>query len=46
VELGVTDHDTMDGVAEALEAGERHGVRVVAGTEISARGPSGSMHVL
>jgi hypothetical protein len=45
-QLGVTDHDTMEGVAEALEAGERHGVRVVPGTEISVRGASGSMHLL
>jgi predicted metal-dependent phosphoesterase TrpH len=44
--LGVTDHDTMDGVAEAVQAGEREGVRVVSGTEISVRGPSGSMHLL
>lgn len=45
-QLGVTDHDTMDGVDEALAAGAELGVQVVAGTEISVRGPSGSMHLL
>lgn len=44
--LAVTDHDTLDGVAEARAAGERLGVRVVAGVELSVRAPSGSMHLL
>ena len=44
--LALTDHDTMDGVGEALEAGERLGVRVIAGVELSVRAPSGSMHLL
>jgi predicted metal-dependent phosphoesterase TrpH len=34
--LALTDHDTVDGVAEALLAGEAHGVRVVSAVEISA----------
>jgi 3',5'-nucleoside bisphosphate phosphatase len=34
--LALTDHDTVSGVTEALRAGERHGVRVVAAVEISA----------
>jgi 3',5'-nucleoside bisphosphate phosphatase len=34
--LALTDHDTVSGVAEAIAAGERHGVRVVAAVEISA----------
>lgn len=34
--LALSDHDTISGVAEALEAGERHGVRVVPAVEISA----------
>jgi 3',5'-nucleoside bisphosphate phosphatase len=34
--LALTDHDTVGGVAEALAAGERHGVRVVPAVEISA----------
>jgi len=35
--LALTDHDTVDGVAEALAAGERLGVRVIPGIELSAR---------
>jgi predicted metal-dependent phosphoesterase TrpH len=34
--LALTDHDTVEGVAEALEAGARHGVKVVPAAEISA----------
>jgi 3',5'-nucleoside bisphosphate phosphatase len=34
--LALSDHDTVSGVAEALRAGERHGVRVVPAVEISA----------
>jgi predicted metal-dependent phosphoesterase TrpH len=34
--LALSDHDTVGGVSEALEAGERTGVRVVRAVEISA----------
>ena len=34
--LALTDHDTVSGVAEALRAGERYGVRVIPAVEISA----------
>lgn len=34
--LAITDHDTIDGVAAAMEAGERQGVRVIRGVEFSA----------
>lgn len=44
--LALTDHDTMDGVSEAIEAGERLGVRVIPGVELSVQAPSGSMHLL
>jgi 3',5'-nucleoside bisphosphate phosphatase len=44
--LAVTDHDTMAGVAAALAAGAHRGVRVIAGVELSARAPSGSLHLL
>jgi predicted metal-dependent phosphoesterase TrpH len=44
--LGVTDHDTIGGLEEALAAGDRLGLRVVPGVEISVRGPKGSMHLL
>ena len=44
--LGLTDHDTMAGVAEARAEGERAGVRVITGVEISVRVGRGSMHML
>ncbi|HST33829.1 MAG TPA: PHP domain-containing protein [Solirubrobacteraceae bacterium] len=34
--LALSDHDTISGVAEAIEAGERYGVHVVSAVEISA----------
>jgi predicted metal-dependent phosphoesterase TrpH len=34
--LALSDHDTVSGVSEALEAGERLGVRVVTSAEISS----------
>ena len=34
--LALTDHDTVTGVSEALEAGERFGVHVVSAVEISS----------
>jgi predicted metal-dependent phosphoesterase TrpH len=34
--LALTDHDTVDGVSEAITAGSEHGVRVVPAIEISA----------
>ena len=34
--LALTDHDTVAGLAEAQSAGERLGVRIVAGVELSA----------
>jgi hypothetical protein len=45
--LALSDHDTVDGVQEALDAGERLGVAVVPATEISAvEGPHEDLHVL
>ncbi len=35
--LGVTDHDTLNGLGEALAAGAATGVRVVPGVEVSLR---------
>jgi predicted metal-dependent phosphoesterase TrpH len=34
--LALSDHDTIGGVAEAVAAGEQHGVRIVPAVEISA----------
>lgn len=46
--LALTDHDTVDGVDEALEAGARLGVRVVPAAEISAIDPERAVdfHIL
>ncbi len=35
--IGVTDHDTLDGLDEALAAGERLGIQVLTGVEVSLR---------
>jgi len=44
--VAVTDHDTFAGLPEALHAGEKHGVRVVIGVEISVRHRPGTFHLL
>lgn len=44
--LALTDHDTLAGVAEAVEAGARLGVRVVAGAELSAHDGEREVHLL
>ncbi len=45
--LALTDHDTVDGVEEALAAGRRHGVTIVPATEISTvHGRYEDLHLL
>jgi predicted metal-dependent phosphoesterase TrpH len=44
--LALTDHDTIDGLAEAVAAGEEFGLEIIPGVEISAKHPIGSMHIL
>lgn len=44
--IAVTDHDTLAGLAEAMEAGRRLGVEVVPGIEISTDYPLGKFHLL
>ena len=44
--LAVTDHDTIEGLAEAVGAGERMGVEIIPGIEISADYPPGTLHIL
>jgi predicted metal-dependent phosphoesterase TrpH len=44
--IALTDHDVLDGIAEARAAGGREGVEVIAGVEISARCRYGEVHVL
>jgi len=44
--VAVTDHDHLGGLAEARAAGEREGVEVVAGVELSVAHPAGDVHLL
>jgi 3',5'-nucleoside bisphosphate phosphatase len=44
--LAVTDHDTLDGLEEAITAGRDFGVEIVPGLEISAEFSPGTMHIL
>ncbi len=44
--IAITDHDTIDGNAEALDEGEKLGLEVIPGVEISAQFELGSMHIL
>jgi predicted metal-dependent phosphoesterase TrpH len=44
--IALTDHDTIDGLAEAVAAGNEFGLEVIPGVEISAKHPLGSMHIL
>ncbi len=43
--LAITDHDTVNGVDEAVKAGEKLGVTVIAGVEISIDFDPGTMHI-
>ncbi len=44
--LGVTDHDTLDGLDDALAAGEVAGITVVPGVELSTTIPGPEIHIL
>ena len=44
--MALTDHDTVDGLPEAMAAGETLGVEVIPGVEISAQFPGGTMHIV
>ncbi len=44
--IAITDHDTMDGVAEALSAGKEYGVEVISGLECSVELNGLYMHIL
>lgn len=48
--VGITDHDTIDGVAEAIQAGDRYDIKVVPGVEVSLAFKRsyfvGTMHLL
>ncbi len=44
--IAITDHDTLDGIPEALRTGERVGVEVVPGVEINTDYAGTEVHVL
>ena len=44
--IALTDHDTIEGLVEALAAGVEMGLEVIPGVEISADHDPGSMHIL
>ena len=44
--IAITDHDTVDGLAEAAEAGARLGVRIVPGVELSSHFEDEELHLL
>lgn len=44
--LAITDHDTVDGVPEALRAGAAHEVRVIPGLELSTDIEGAEIHIL
>jgi len=44
--IAITDHDTVEGVEEALSAGKEFDLEVVPGIEISAEFPEETMHIL
>lgn len=44
--IAVTDHDSTEGLAEAQETGERLGVEIIPGVELSCDVPEGELHML
>jgi predicted metal-dependent phosphoesterase TrpH len=44
--ISITDHDTVDGIPEAIEAGKKYGVEVIPGLEISSDIRDREVHLL
>jgi hypothetical protein len=44
--IAVTDHDTLEAIPEALEAGKESGVEVIPGVEITSRTGTQELHIL
>lgn len=42
----LSDHDTLAGIAEAVAAGERTGVRIIPSTELNTESEWGDVHIL
>lgn len=46
VAVGVADHDSIDGLETALEAGKRYGIEVIPGVELSAEAEATEVHII
>jgi len=44
--VALTDHDTIEGVNEAVKAGKNRNIHVIPGVEISAEYKNGTMHIV
>lgn len=44
--ISITDHDTVNGLEEAIASGKTHGVEVIPGTELSATYKGMEIHIL
>lgn len=44
--ISITDHDTVDGITEAIEAGKKYGIEVIPGLEISSDIRDREVHLL
>ena len=44
--ISLTDHDTMAGVTEAISAGDKAGIEVIPGVELSANHDGKAVHIL
>ncbi len=44
--IGITDHDTIDGIDEAIKYAESYGIEVVPGVELSVETEGGEIHIL
>ncbi|MBF0533006.1 MAG: PHP domain-containing protein [Candidatus Omnitrophica bacterium] len=44
--IAITDHDTVDGMEEAVAAGQAHGVEIIPGIELSCEAGNREIHIL
>jgi predicted metal-dependent phosphoesterase TrpH len=44
--LALTDHDTLEGIEEAQQAGQKHGIRIITGAEISVTLNGQTVHIV
>ena len=44
--VAITDHDTIEGIEEAIEAGTKLGIEIIPGIELNAKVPKEKMHIV